>query len=675
MSNHKFKILGWTSKGMRCPDVNINFPDNSKVDFIQMMNGTGKTSMLTLLKLALTNETNLHKLEESLDKHNQIGNLHGLVHEKKTKGEFCVRTKINDVNYDFTLEIDKKYSNLDTIKFTTRSTKTQGIEQAWSPPEHAKVFLNTKFINVFLYDAEHTNTIFELDKDYAKRAIDTVCQIEILKNAKDRIKTVIENKIYALGNKGTKRTEDNALNKLRSAEEYLKVLEADRKKATQDISVKSKEIEKLSLSIKLNNEKNEKYILTNKGLEKDARNNERDTDVLKSKFRQRILNPAELHKTTEEYLDLFSNTLDKASLPASVASNFFQDISKEATCICGRDIGEDEETYILKNSEKYLDINLNTTLGSILTAIGFDDSGDKSIESLNDISIELTKLINEEDRIRVAKDLNDKKNGANKENAEAHERTGKLKKDIETLEKEIKDADAPLDKEDIKNGRKDIETILSIKAVKRVIDDYRSRLNMVAEAKELNKILRVIDSVLTKTKMISKEKIIEQVTINMNEKLPKILTETVPVPKILEISDHIKTHPERLNVGSQKVINYVFFHEALKFSKLDLPFIVDSPVGAMDNVNRKNWARDLPNITNQFITFITPPDRNHFFDPLVESAGEMYCSYVTVFNRSPLINKWIEESEIQDCDINLTEDTGYITGIKHMREFDEAFED
>ena len=44
-------ITGWESEGLRCPDFNIDLKDNAKsIALLQMPNGTGKTTTLSLLK-------------------------------------------------------------------------------------------------------------------------------------------------------------------------------------------------------------------------------------------------------------------------------------------------------------------------------------------------------------------------------------------------------------------------------------------------------------------------------------------------------------------------------------------------------------------------------------------------------------------------------------------------
>ena len=51
----ELKIISWESKGLRCPDGKVNLYENGykRFNFIQMPNGTGKTTYLELIQYAL----------------------------------------------------------------------------------------------------------------------------------------------------------------------------------------------------------------------------------------------------------------------------------------------------------------------------------------------------------------------------------------------------------------------------------------------------------------------------------------------------------------------------------------------------------------------------------------------------------------------------------------------
>ncbi len=55
----KIEIIGWKTKGLRCPDMDINLlfgVNQAHVSLIQMPNGTAKTTTLSLIRAAMSGE-------------------------------------------------------------------------------------------------------------------------------------------------------------------------------------------------------------------------------------------------------------------------------------------------------------------------------------------------------------------------------------------------------------------------------------------------------------------------------------------------------------------------------------------------------------------------------------------------------------------------------------------
>jgi DNA sulfur modification protein DndD len=97
----KFELLGWKCEGLRCPDFNfeIDKSGNATATFLQMPNGTGKTTTLRLLKRSLYNHqfksTEMDQYKAKLKK------------EYKDKGFFQAKYKIEgnifytQINFEF----------------------------------------------------------------------------------------------------------------------------------------------------------------------------------------------------------------------------------------------------------------------------------------------------------------------------------------------------------------------------------------------------------------------------------------------------------------------------------------------------------------------------------------------------------------------------------------------
>ena len=104
-----------------------------------------------------------------------------------------------------------------------------------------------------------------------------------------------------------------------------------------------------------------------------------------------------------------------------------------------------------------------------------------------------------------------------------------------------------------------------------------------------------------------KNKIKEQT----NEKLAKIIrTEQIQVQ---EIDRHlILRNKSGTSVGQSLAIAYSYLGSMFHESTHQLPFIVDSPAGALDLNVRREVSKILPDLFDQMIIFITSGEREGF---------------------------------------------------------------
>src|SRR5438045_6977707 len=98
----KIRLLGWESKGLRCPDASIVLGQNAgevpRVALIQMPNGTGKTTTLLLLKAALTGEAKGWAPEKVMQLRRPGA--------KDAVGRFVVRLSVDGKPLVFDLHVD-----------------------------------------------------------------------------------------------------------------------------------------------------------------------------------------------------------------------------------------------------------------------------------------------------------------------------------------------------------------------------------------------------------------------------------------------------------------------------------------------------------------------------------------------------------------------------------------
>ena len=182
------RILGWKSKGLRCANVSLKFNPENRVDFIQMNNGVGKTTTLNLIRAALTGEKHISLIDEKSKGKNDLDLVHELLKKGMSEGKFILDTIINDDKYTFIVNISRCQTLEDSITFDTSSTELGGENSGWTPPQNARPFLTKDFIQLCVFDGERQGRILDKDDSIARRTISTLCQFNILEEAKEEIK-------------------------------------------------------------------------------------------------------------------------------------------------------------------------------------------------------------------------------------------------------------------------------------------------------------------------------------------------------------------------------------------------------------------------------------------------------------------------------------------------------
>ena len=171
--SRQFTLLGWSASGLRCPDheVNLCLPENHllpyPVTLVQMPNGTGKTTTLTMLRAALSGsakEWNSEKIREL----RRSG-------ESAKSGQFVVKIAVN--NNALTFEVNL---NFDRGKVEYRTSYGTGIREGFFPPPMLMKFLNPEFVNLFVFDGELASNLLDSKQTRARSAIDSLFQLSLL---------------------------------------------------------------------------------------------------------------------------------------------------------------------------------------------------------------------------------------------------------------------------------------------------------------------------------------------------------------------------------------------------------------------------------------------------------------------------------------------------------------
>ena len=175
----KLNILGWSASTLRCPDHEISLcPPNTqtpyKATFIQMPNGTGKTTTLQLLRATLSGSAQQWTSEQIAEFRNNTS--------LAESGSFIVKLSLNDKLLTFELIFDFQRK-----KIEYRTTYGSGIQNGFFPPPIIKKFLNIEFVNLFIFDGELARNLLDDKQTRARDAIDALFQLSLFDGVRSHL--------------------------------------------------------------------------------------------------------------------------------------------------------------------------------------------------------------------------------------------------------------------------------------------------------------------------------------------------------------------------------------------------------------------------------------------------------------------------------------------------------
>ena len=170
----RIELAGWESKGLRCPDIEIDLTVGERiapVALIQMPNGTGKTTTLTMIRAAMNGEAQSWS-SDKIKSFRRPGDL-------QSKGLFILRLKVNEQPLTFELTLDFEAGK---AEYRTTSIGSGGIRLGWEPPLEVRRFLNDRFVQLFVFDGELAERLLDPKESEASKAIDALFQLYLLED-------------------------------------------------------------------------------------------------------------------------------------------------------------------------------------------------------------------------------------------------------------------------------------------------------------------------------------------------------------------------------------------------------------------------------------------------------------------------------------------------------------
>jgi DNA sulfur modification protein DndD len=621
----RLNLLGWKCEGLRCPDFNFELNQKGKAlaTFLQMPNGTGKTTTLRLLKRSLYN----HEFKSSEIKQYKAKKENEIKKNGFFQAKFEVEGKIfySQINFDFE-KLEYNY---------TSSLADKGFDSFFQLPKEIENIVDKELIDLLFVDLElDVKPMFRSHQTGAQEAISKFCKINVLNRVindfetyknKKRKENVASGSVQNQINTEEAREKriNNKINeveaKVKEFKKYLNQTEDeynDGKKRLQEIFESDDQIKS-----------KRKELVSRRD---DAKSNYEE--ILAKNF-EAIKNIGSYENSSKEELNYFVNALDDLGLPEEEVRVFFDKILKREKCICGHDLNDENKEIIKKEMKSFISENEARTVARIKAT--FSDNLKINTANLAENSNKIQDYKFELDGLNEK--INLLKETALKDNIELDRKITDLEKERSIRKTFLNDIiNQPWQ---AKDNETSTESLVSLKEQKKIVE---KKLADLSGTKELEEKVSVIIKSLEAAITASENEISSEITKECNKKIDVMFTKN-PI-YINSIKNNIVLEgQDEGSTGQEARIGIIFLLTLLERSKIKFPLIVDTPVKGMDSAAKRRTARFISRLESQFVCFVIDEDKPNFtdkFNEIMDGKG----NFITAFRRSDEFDKLVESN-------------------------------
>lgn len=617
----RISLAGWASKGLRCPDVEIDLTGRNgtpaRVALVQMPNGTGKTTTLELLRATLTGSA-AEWAPATVRELRRPG-------ESNDTGQFRVTLLVDGKPLTFELLLDFEAGS---TSYRTTLPSSGGVVPRWDPPAAMLQFLTPAFLGLFIFDGEFADDLLKQGARRADEAIGALCQLDLLESVGSTVELQWKRATSQGGPKSAA-----ALDKLNAERDGLIAHQATLKKAREAAQRKldqgAREAEEL-----------EKKIAEKVGSVEATKSQHAEAQLALQRANSAVSTasgtamgllrmPLALHPRFAEQLVQLKDNLDRLRLPETSSAQFFDDLVRDPECICGRPMTEGARIEILKRAKGFLD---------------YDESG-----TINALKHDISRFVTpseEDDRHTQLKHALAALTSAKRQQREAQQTLNVLtKKLIDAGDQELEGWKAALDKltpelARCKQALLDIDAtseeegggpILSLKLVEKKLHEVTARIADLSKTVELKNKTGVLNKILARAETLARDAIRADLLRATNERLAVVLANDPLRVERIDQSLHLAKQ-RGASAGQKLSVGYTFLMSALSRGNNDFPLIVDSPAGPIDEGVRRNIGRLIPELCTQFVGFTINTERPGFVPALEKATDD--CLFLTLFRRT-----------------------------------------
>lgn len=583
------------------------------VSLVQMPNGTGKTTTITLLRRVFPGSG----FEEDEVYSYRPTNF------PADEGIFEVEAAYDGTPFTLRLEF-----NYDTGEYRYHNSKPKmeggGLEEGhWLPSEIRHIF-SPSFVRLFIFDGELSKQLLKTGAAHAEAAIKSIYFLDRLEGRKQDIEEIEEDR-YQSASETSAHTEQGLKNlnsRLQTVKGTLEELQEQRDELEASIKREQKQIAQLEEERQSILSEREEVLEEFNDLEHEIKEERQAIKEKTLAVLDHLRKPRYFSRGIHEDIQRLFDQMEVLKLPKPTSAEFFRDLTERSSCICNRPMTDEARQAILEGSEKYLseeDISVLNAMKDQLRNLPEFEPVAPLFEEINESHRELRKKRQRRDGLQNQLDPN------------SRQRVKELDNEIQERQTDLKNRRAVLDmitttdrshRDQLGLGWEDNIPLCNqrVKELKAKIQEATDTVEFGKKADKLNEIIEDVVNRSLKTLEI-------QVRDTTNERLERILQSDEVQISHVDYSINIEDK-ENVSEGQSLSVGYAFLSTLFEEGPLNVPFIVDSPAVSADLQVRREVADMVPNLFEQMIVFIISSERDGFVEGLHPSGS---TQYYTVF--------------------------------------------
>ncbi len=648
------QLAGWTSKGLRCPDIDLTLGNGGAipiVSLLQMPNGTGKTTTLTMLRAAMTGEASTWPADR----------VRALRRPGETtdQGQFALHLAID--GKPLTLEVRLNFED-GTASYRTSSPGLGGLVPGWKPPQEVQRFFDDRFVKLFVFDGEFADRLLQPGYSEAGQAIDALFQLYLLEEVQAKTQEIWEK---AASTKGAKTETGLTMYQNKASRLATRIAKAEKalQEATSKLASTNAAITELEQKIQDRIGAQEELRAKLDAAREREMAAENDVNACAATVMGYIRQPHVLAAGFATSLVHMKNQLDRLKLPASTSSQFFIELLQEDNCICGRPLDDNTRDVLQQRAALYLAEDtsgvLNTLKGDIDNNI--EKPGAATSKDLTTSLEELGKAVIEKATATTAvralrQKLIDQGDEELRKNEEELNERVKERELLTSLIGEINRAPSINDDENTK----------CLKSLRAQLLDVQKKVAEITGTIELRQKVFIIQQILTDALADARQRLRTVILQEVNDRLRKVLYRDPLEVASIDSCVRLKAQ-DGASVGQTLTVGYVFLTTLLNRGQHQVPLVIDSPANPLSIEVRREVGKIIPSLCKQFVAFTISSERAGFVRPLAETANGS-IGYFTLFRKTPGTAPLM--SSLPQQGVTQTESGVLVTGKEYFEKFD-----